>query len=245
MSKAKICICCSEETDKTILLHKTRRQTHQLCYDCAVGYLSPIIKTMTNNIRRHIKTNCTIKCPGTYHGNMRNKCCKIIPITSSNLLVNEDFPLYIDILRIKALINIPNTVLCINEDCGNVVEMVGIFNKITCTQCNTIWCNNCLAEPYHDGLSCLEHEIQTQDNDHIKYLRELNNQGTLKFCPSCHVATTKEKNQTGADVGCNKITCTTCGIKWCWLCQKANIDYDHFNSNGKDPCSNKLWLGTE
>jgi len=193
--------------------------------------------------------NLSIKCPGTYHGKMRNRCNINIHINSCNMLgstfkVGDDFPLYTDIVRIQTVLRIPNTIICINDNCGNVIEIGNDSQIVNCTSCNLTWCNDCLTEPYHHGLSCLEYYLQTENTEDTKYMRELKNKGELKFCPSCHVATVKEKNVEGTDVGCNKITCATCGIKWCWLCQKQNIDYDHFNPKSKEPCSNKLWLGT-
>tara|TARA_B100000902_G_C27203153_1_gene860169 strand:+ start:412 stop:1176 length:765 start_codon:yes stop_codon:yes gene_type:complete len=246
-STTNICICCSEEVTKSIILHKTRRQVHQLCYDCAEGYLSPIIKKMTHNIRRkhHIdKNNLSFKCSGTYHGEMRNRCEKNIHINCINFKVNDDFPLYTDILRIQTILNFPNTVICINENCGNVIETDPQSKIISCTECNLTWCAYCLTQPYHEGLSCLEYDLKNENTEDIKYIRTMKENGTLKFCPVCHVATIKEKNNEGTDIGCNKIICTSCGVKWCWLCRKQNIDYDHFNQNSKEPCSNKLWLGT-
>lgn len=60
--------------------------------------------------------------------------------------------------------------------------------------------------------------------------------GLLKFCPSCKTPTFKHD-------GCSKMTCTRCNIKWCWLCCKTEIDYDHYNSNNASGCSNRLWEG--
>ena len=37
------------------------------------------------------------------------------------------------------------------------------------------------------------------------------------------------------------MSCIMCGVKWCWVCRAANIDYDHFNSQSANPCSGKLW----
>ena len=30
--------------------------------------------------------------------------------------------------------------------------------------------------------------------------------------------------------GCNKMTCSACGMKFCWICGKGPIDYNHFGT---------------
>ena len=93
-------------------------------------------------------------------------------------------------------------------------------------------------------MSCIEYEASLSNTENSKYINKLLYKGELKMCPQCSIPITKEKDLDGKDVGCNKIICYSCGLKWCWLCNSVNIDYDHFNSNGKNPCANKLWLGT-
>ena len=38
----RICMCCNDTNTFIIILHKTRRQTHGLCIDCAESYINPI-----------------------------------------------------------------------------------------------------------------------------------------------------------------------------------------------------------
>merc|ERR1712070_250896 len=45
-----------------------------------------------------------------------------------------------------------------------------------------------------------------------------------KSCPGCKMAITKS-------AGCNKMRCGSCGTKFCWLCGKSDIEYDHFSSS--------------
>jgi hypothetical protein len=44
---------------------------------------------------------------------------------------------------------------------------------------------------------------------------------------------------------CNKMVCSICKLKWCWICQESNIDYGHYNSSGVGQCKGKLWLGVD
>ena len=50
------CICCDEDTTKYVTLHKTRRQTHRLCDACADGYIRPLVKQTTSNIKKKINS---------------------------------------------------------------------------------------------------------------------------------------------------------------------------------------------
>jgi hypothetical protein len=71
----RICMCCNDTNTFIIILHKTRRQTHGLCIDCAEGYINPILEKITLNIKNNIEvSNLKIKCPGTYTGQHRNQC---------------------------------------------------------------------------------------------------------------------------------------------------------------------------
>lgn len=243
----RICICCNDTTNYIIILHKTRRQTHGLCIDCAEGYINPVLEKMTINIKHNLRVgSLTIKCPGTYTGQRRNQCNHQIDI--KKLLVPNGSSIYTNILRISLVLDNPNLFICQNNSCSDIVERfpgLGLSYLMECHSCKTTWCSNCLSQPYHYGLNCVEYNIKTSNDNDSKYLEQLKNDGDLKFCPVCAVSTTKEKNNEGKDVGCNKIVCSSCGTKWCWLCDQTNIDYDHFNSKAKNPCANKLWLGVD
>lgn len=78
---ANVCLICSEKIkDDSFILHKTRRQTHSLCFECAEGYIKPIAENITDQIRRGVRTNKTgiFQCPGNIDGEYRNLCsCKL------------------------------------------------------------------------------------------------------------------------------------------------------------------------
>ncbi len=50
-------------------------------------------------------------------------------------------------------------------------------------------------------------------------------QATSKMCPNCGMAIQKTE-------GCNKMTCTNCHQHFCYKCNKAVLDYDHFREGG-------------
>ena len=127
-----------------------------------------------------------------------------------------------------------------NKDCGQII-IVGseyVSNKIACYSCKQNWCKECLVSPYHEGMSCIELEVYNSNTEIGKYMNEMNVLGKLKFCPQCRVPCIKYN-------GCNKMVCSICNVKWCWLCRSFNIDYDHYNTENIGTCVGMLWNGYE
>jgi hypothetical protein len=240
------CIICDEIIKKdSIFLHKTRRQTHVLCTECGVGYLTPLIEQATENLRNNIRDKITIiKCPGTYHGQLRNKCIKNIDIR--DIFISDKLSLYTSIFRISYTLSQPNLYLCPSKDCGEIVETHPDhpISRTMCQTCNFIWCRLCQTSPYHEGMSCLEYECFKNNTENGKFILEKKLKGEIEFCPCCRVPTEKVKDENGTFVSCNKIICSQCNRKWCWICKAIDIDYDHYNEKSKNYCANKLWYGT-
>lgn len=236
-------ICCEKILNESISIHKTRRQTHRLCINCGIEYLKPFIENATRNLRNNIRENCdTIRCPGTYHSQLRNQCNKCIKI--ENISVPNTLPLYTDIFRIIYTLKNSNVFLCINPKCGELIETRPLEPYIECVSCKINWCKFCLKTPFHHEKSCLELEIEEANTENGKMITEKIKNGFIKLCPCCKSPTEKMRDQTNKFIGCNKIYCNICSTKWCWLCKEANIDYQHYNPNNKTMCSQKLWQGT-
>lgn len=244
-SKSICPVCLTEDNEEKIILHKTRRQSHIFCVDCCIHFLEPIIKKTLQKLRKNIYTEDLIKCPGTYHGLLRNKCIKSISfsyLSDEKLLFKKD--IYTDILRIKYLYENKNTFkICINSDCDNIIQ---IFNNecfdIKCDKCNAEWCKFCYQSPFHQGKFCFECDLE--NNPDGEFIKEKMETKEIKLCPSCFTPTEKEKDENGDYTGCNKMLCVFCDVKWCWLCQDVGIDYSHYNSENETGCGNKLWFGT-
>ena len=237
------CPVCTEEITKDgILLHKTRRQTHRLCLDCGTAYLTPLLKTLTNNLRQSIHHDCiSVRCPGTYNGLVRNRCSCKIDVRS--LSVPPATKLATDIFRLAYVLENPDHHICLNSNCGEVVESMSHSAVTECPSCNTTWCHRCLAQPFHEGMSCIEYEASEKNTDLGRFFSEKEAKGELKFCPQCRTPTEKVKNSKGEFVGCNKIACENCGAYWCWLCGALGIDYLHYNAKNPDGCASRLWEG--
>ena len=239
------CICCDEHTSKSVVLHKTRRQTHSLCRICADGYLGPLLTQSINNVKKKIQSEATVvQCPGTYHGNHRNQCRHKLSIR--DLEFNYDSPLVTDVLRLVHVIEDENLSLCPTRDCPNIIRThpQDPILHTCCDMCLTTWCRHCMVQPYHEGVSCLEHEAKLGETDNGKLVAKMLAEGSLKLCPRCKAPTTKQRDAEGNYVGCNKVVCTSCHVKWCWLCGEDNVSYSHFNTQGTGPCASRLWEGT-
>jgi hypothetical protein len=212
-----------------IVFHKTRRQTHAMCDECAVGYLKPLLRIACNNIRKNIKKNIDIiKCPGSYYSEKRNQCC--FSVRLSSLIIKNELSISIDIFKINYVLTEKNSFLCLDEKCGQVVDVDNNYNnfKLSCPGCKYTWCRQCLVQPFHYYKTCIQYEMDNKSTDNAKFIWNMKDKGLLKFCPQCKVPT--EKN-----TGCNKLICSS------WLCSRINIDYDHYNNTGVGGCSGKLW----
>ena len=236
-----MCIICDEPItgqNNSFIFHKTRRQTHSLCIDCGISYLKPILKNILNNIRINIRKNVDmIKCPGSYHSLKRNSCKCIKQL--KDLVIPESI-ISLDIFRIIYTLSNPGTYLCQDEKCGGVIEIDPQYfgNNVKCIGCKTTWCKECLVTPFHEGKSCIEVEAENKISDNGKFIYEMKKQGLLKFCPQCRVTSIKND-------GCNKMVCFRCQVTWCWLCENANVGYDHYNMNLVGSCNGKLWQGVD
>lgn len=235
-----VCLICDENIDsKSVLLHKTTRQTHRLCQDCSIGYFKPILQQACNNIRKNIRKGIgNIKCPGSYHCKPRNQCKHMISI--HDIIVPDNSPISLDVFRLSYVIDNPCCYLCPEEKCGEIIVIDEQYNGsyLQCGACNTNWCCHCLAQPYHTGKSCIEFEATNTNSENGKLILDMKSKGLLKFCPRCRTPICKHN-------GCNKIICTSCAVKWCWLCSSSEIDYDHYNPANVIGCSGKLWEGVD
>jgi hypothetical protein len=236
-----MCMICDELliNEKSIVLHKTRRQTHSLCMDCGVGYLKPVLVQAANNIRKNLLNGAeSIKCPGSIHCEHRNLCNHISSLLE---LVVPECEISLDVFRLTYVLTHKNAYICPEMKCGYIVDVDTYYvgNNLVCHGgCQTSWCRNCLVSPYHKGKSCIEVEADNKNTDNGKLIWELKRNGKLKFCPQCKVPCIKHN-------GCNKMSCAVCNHKWCWICLETNIDYAHYNTGGGGACNGLLWEGVD
>lgn len=229
-----------------VTLHTTRRQKHGLCNECSEGYLIPEMEQIVSKLRKSIKPeSCMfIQCPGSYHGQLRNRCLHTIDVRQ--LHIHAESLLSAKQNYILSVTQTPYTHPCQTRTCLNIVVSNGTSTDVSCESCGIEWCTKCLVQPFHRGMSCYDYALSQDLTENGKFIRQMIDEGTFKKCPVCTVVTAKEKDPvTGLETGCNKIICSECTTKWCWLCNESGIDYSHFNSQGSNPCANMLWKGTQ
>jgi hypothetical protein len=239
-------VCYDIIEEYGIFFHKTRRQTHRLCLNCGVEYLTPLVKQALNKLRQNIRKDIhLVKCPGICHNEIRNQCTKYVDIRTiiSRLKVVPKTQLWKDILKISYVIDSPYRYLCPNKNCDCFINIhpEDTISHTECDICRYNWCRNCGVTPYHEYMSCLEHEVLESKTENAKYIQEKIDKGDMKYCPQCRTPTEKIRDENGKFVACNKMTCKNCDIKWCWLCQESGIDYGHFNEKNSTSCANKLY----
>jgi hypothetical protein len=231
------CLVCEDKEDEMFVLHKTRRQTHTMCFGCLVGYINSPIEQMFICAKAGNKVNGEILCPGSYSGNIRNICkISVKNIVSSSIvqeLVDETLKNKMRVLSVLSE-STDQVILCPHKNCTNIIYFSDFGrNKAWCAQCDTSLCISCKSSPYHFGKTCIESDMERGVG-----LAQLVRDEIVKLCPGC-------KNPTEKDGGCNKMHCNMCGSKWCWMCLEINIDYGHYNYSSGTTCSGKLWNGVD
>jgi hypothetical protein len=229
-----VCLVCQDSEEKVLVLHKTRRQTHSMCYSCLVNYISdPIEKLVELAKTGNLINGPVVKCPGSYTGLQRNRC-KCDVLIPESISFEETEKVSCNVRALYIISKVENTLLCPHESCLGIIFRKDFFGEeATCAECNRSMCMSCATFPYHTGMNCDDYNSLKKDG-----LHDLVSNGIVKSCPKCKSIT--EKNE-----GCNKMYCIKCGTKWCWLCLETDIDYNHYNENSKTPCSNLLWEGVD
>lgn len=237
-----VCLTCTTVSTTGSTIHRTRRQSHYMCKDCFLMYLRTELDKILSRMRvmkGAIGSELpVIPCPGRFCSEKRNLCHKNLSITEWLGTFPADeckSTEYNDLLRILAVFDSAGfLMICQNADCPGVACRIG--PSFSCDLCKVTWCANCGTSPHHEGISCLQHRCNEMSNmdESEKAIMEMHRGGLLRFCPVCSHGVQKNG-------GCNKIVCSRCGAKWCWLCGEIGIDYDHFNIANGGSCGNRLW----
>ena len=239
------CIVCTKEykdPSESIVIHKSRRQVHSMCEPCMEAYIKPKIKLVCDKLAVNKRTEATnhleMCCPGSFRGEMRNYCSynDMLSFNILGLKFSQGNPINKKLLDITLVLENDNMYMCPENKCRDVLDVDPAYfgTRLMCQTCMAEWCKNCLASPYHKGKTCFEHFVDQNDDEDTKYMKKLLEKGELKLCPGCDTHMLKNG-------GCNKMTCEVCGMKWCWLCNKAKIDYSHFHANTDSTCAGRLY----
>lgn len=108
----------------------------------------------------------------------------------------------------KAIVPVPanedREFRCQNENCGIV----------SCRLCNL---------ETHVPLSC-EEKAKDKGINARHAVEEAMTEALVRTCNKC-------KNKFVKDVGCNKMTCPTCGTHMCYVCKQTVTNYNHFSDS--------------
>ncbi len=216
-----------------MIVHRTRRQIHGWCRDCAEEAL---LNQLRINIRKP-HPDLMIECSGmTFHSQVRNQCSKVVNI--SQLGLPQDLKVEIHQLILRSRLLMQGYLICLHCDELLANNFSGL--RISCRHCGKTWCQRCKTSPYHFGTICQEGDLMAavrMDVGGPELIALLKKDG-CQPCPGCAQAIHK----TG---GCNHMCCDRCGVHWCWLCRstEANVsNYRHFNTlDGPETCRGRLF----
>ncbi|UJR08976.1 hypothetical protein I4U23_013226 [Adineta vaga] len=97
-------------------------------------------------------------------------------------------------------------------------------------ECMRETCRLC-KEPNHIPLRCDEVE-KGVELEMRKFIEEHVTEAMIRKCPRCTQRFYKVE-------GCNKMTCSSCGLFICYVCRETINGYDHFTNNEKCTLSNQ------
>jgi hypothetical protein len=203
--------------------------------ECYTAYVNRELEKKLK--RKDYTTKVDVRCCGNPHGARRNQCkekvqlrlctCKGRTCNCRARYINEELLYKIETLAMGKHVECPKCKMLVERD---------VDNECFCHECSTEFCQKCLVVPYHSELSCTQYQyLQRQEDPEVL---EMVKKGEIRFCPGCGNGTTKS-------TGCNKMYCTECLSKWCWLCGEKIMDYSHFRMEGGNKCAGRLFEGVD
>lgn len=98
-----------------------------------------------------------------------------------------------------------------------VFALLKDYYRVKCEKCGCQFCFRCGLTGWHSGMTCsvnmkkiIDEKMQIGEKDeklgNLKWVYEHGKQ-----CPRCYTVITR-------DEGCNKVDCTICSFKFCWIC---------------------------
>ncbi|CAM9440821.1 E3 ubiquitin-protein ligase RNF14 isoform X1 [Lampetra fluviatilis] len=223
---------------------------HVYCRDCLSAYFQ--LQIQEGNVH-------SLTCP-------EPKCQTAATPSQVRELVGEElFSRYDRLLLQSSLDLMADVVYCPRMSCQTPVLLEPNKTMGHCPQCKFAFCNVC-RHAYHGISACIiksenlgniVKEYNNADAASRVFLEQRYGKHTIKraieevhskdwlaqnakACPRCCTHIQKVD-------GCNKMTCTSCQLYFCWICLKelsrAN-PYGHFNE-ARSPCFNRLFQGGE
>ena len=111
----KVCLICLDEPEEPVVLHKTNRQVHVMCEDCAAGFIGQRLQALIN--AKDYTFPPKIGCSGNPYGQRRNQCRHSFAVTQEKFGRLQGVN---DLLTKIALLANPTAVACPKHGCGNI-----------------------------------------------------------------------------------------------------------------------------
>ncbi|KAJ8118241.1 hypothetical protein OPT61_g745 [Boeremia exigua] len=210
------CQCCFTESPLNRMISCSGKDMHLFCTDCPKQY----IETEMGQSKCRPVCFASTECQGTFSRAqlqqiLDNKTFERLEhmqqqqdIAAAGLDFLSECP-FCDFKAELPPVEIDKEFRCQNVNCG----------KTSCRLCN---------KETHIPLSCKEAKKDGQISlRHV--VEEAMSAALIRKCNKCQTPFIKE-------LGCNKMSCTKCGNKQCYLCSKNVESYRHFGDPDKGCC---------
>lgn len=221
------CGCCFTEQPINRMTHCNGDEPHFFCLDCA-----------KRNVEVDIgQSRCRPKCmdvSGCSGGFDRVQLLHFLELKTFEAL--ERMQQQEDI-RLAGLDDLEECPFC---DFKAICPPVDVDREFRCgnPECTKVSCRLCRRET-HIPQSC--EEFAKENKLTVRHaVEEAMTQALVRSCNKCKTPFIKE-------FGCNKMSCSKCGTKQCYVCSKTVADYQHFDSvpHGAGPGGCPLYDNTE
>ncbi|KAI9836388.1 MAG: hypothetical protein M1819_001418 [Sarea resinae] len=203
------CQCCFSEWPINRMTHCNGLDTHFFCLECARRNAEVEI----GRSRYEVKCMDGSGCDGEFDRQQIARFLDRKTVEKLERLRQQEE------IRLAGLDDLSNCPFC---DFAAIYPSVEEDKEFRCEnpECQKVSCRLCNVET-HVPLSCEEY---AKDNKvTVRHLvEEAMTEALVRSCNKC-------KNKFIKEDGCNKMVCTRCGNKQCYVCSKSINNYDHFN----------------
>ncbi|KAJ4986687.1 ring finger domain-containing protein [Stagonosporopsis vannaccii] len=211
------CQCCFTEYPLNRMISCSGKDMHLFCMNCPKQY----IETEMGQSKCRPKCFASTECKGTFS---RAQLQQVLDAKSFERLEHMQQQQDIAAAGLDFLSECP---FCdFKAECPPVEE----DKEFRCqnTKCGKTSCRLCDKET-HIPLSCEEAKKDGQLTlRHV--VEEAMSAALIRKCNNCQRPFIK-------DYGCNKMSCSHCGNKQCYLCSKDVNNYEHFGDPNKGRCA--------
>ncbi|KAI2467164.1 hypothetical protein F4781DRAFT_324895 [Annulohypoxylon bovei var. microspora] len=207
------CGCCFEECVINRMIHCDGENAHRFCRDCMKSQVEANI-----GLSKHELTCMSMDgCSAGFSLAQRKLFLDKATRTAFERLEQEAA------LRMAGIENLETCPFC---PYAAEYPPPEVNKEFRCDNpgCEKVSCRLCRKES-HIPKTCAEYAAEHGlEARHI--LEEAMSEAVIRKCNNC-------KHPYMKSEGCNKVVCTRCGTKQCYVCRKTITDYKHFNDTSR------------